>query len=186
MESFLRKALWLAISSLLIITGIVCILNPNITLASIAIFLGGTLLLSGVNNLFMYGEVYKQMEGSGWLLAEGILTIVLAFLCLFHQWVTVFTLPLIFSVWILFAGVSRLVNALDWKHVGLSSWWMIFLLGMVLLGFGVASMLKPVIAAITLSVLVGMILIFEGLDLLMKGFYFQKVARIVKQYLKGE
>lgn len=186
MKSFLRKVLWLAISSLLIITGIVCALNPDITLTSIAIFLGVALLLSGVNSLFMYGEIYNQMKGSGWILAEGILTIVLAFLCLFHQWVTTITIPLIFSVWILFSGVSRLVNALDWKQVGLSSWWTIFLLGMILIGLGIASMLEPVIAAITLSVLVGVILISEGIDLLIKGFYFQKVARTVKQYLKVE
>jgi len=184
MKKFWVKFFWVLTSILLIVSGVICIMNPDVTIVSIAVLLGISLLVSGISDLLTYVDIHKYVKESGWILVEGIITILFGLLCLFHQVITAITIPVIFTIWILFAGVSRLVSAIDFKDYGFSHWWIVLIWGILLVLLGISSLFEPVIAAFAISVILGTILIFQGITSLMKGYFVSQIMKKFTDFLK--
>ena len=73
------------------------------------------------------------------------------------------SLPILFTVWLLFSGVSRFVSAFDLKALGMRGWGWILALGIVLLVFGVVCMMDPWVSVVAVGVTVGLVFILEGI-----------------------
>ena len=82
---------------------------------------------------------------------------------LFNHWFTMMSLPILFTVWLLFSGVSRFVSAFDLKALGMRGWGWILALGIVLLVFGVVCMMDPWVSVVAVGVTVGLVFILEGI-----------------------
>ena len=59
--------------------------------------------------------------GSSWLLLDGVLTVIMSLFLLFNQWFTLLSLPFLFTVWLMFSGLSRFVSAFDLHAPGVTS-----------------------------------------------------------------
>lgn len=175
--------MWILIGVLLILFGFICALNPGVTLTSIALLLGIVLLISGLDDIFVYFKIHQDFSQAGWILAEGILTTILALLCLFNQMITTFTIPMIFSIWILFVGVTRIVSSFTLKDYGVEDWYLMLFTGILLSILGIASVFKPILASFTISMIVGFILIMQGVAVLIKGYYIDRVIKGLKKLL---
>ena len=88
-----------------------------------------------------------------------------------NQYITALTIPLVFSIWIIFVGISRIVSSLDFKQYGFKSWWGIMLWGILLVLFGILSMLEPIIASLAISFILGIILMSQGINSFIKWYY---------------
>ncbi len=165
------RVLWLISGALLIVVGIVAVCNPASTVASLAVFLGLAMLLSGISSIVGYGMATKYFVGGGWMLADGILTCVLALFVLFNSSVTASAIPFIFGLWVVFSSVERMACAFDLKRDGVSGWGWILALALLGIVMGVVALLDPIVAAVALSVIVGVLLISTGvMNLCMWGF----------------
>ena len=58
--------------------GIICLAVPGITEVTVAIAYGVILLVSGIADIVIFAVWGPQMLGAGWLLLDGILTILLS------------------------------------------------------------------------------------------------------------
>ena len=94
---------------LFIVGGVVILCNPVETLRTVAFFVGFLTLFSGIATLIIYGAAMHYFWGSGWVLLEGIVTILLSFLLIGNNWLVSASLPLIFGLWMLFSGVQKIV-----------------------------------------------------------------------------
>ena len=70
----------------------------------------------------------------------------------------------LFTVWLLFSGVSRFVSAFDLKALGMRGWGWILALGIVLLVFGVVCMMDPWVSVAAMGMTVGIVFLLEGVS----------------------
>lgn len=164
MKRTLLQVLWLVSGIILIFAGVVSILNPASTIVSIAFVLGLALCISGLFSIIIYVMIKRYNMGSGFILIDGIITFIVGLFILFNKFITAQAIPFIFGMWVLFSGVARLINSFDIKKARISSWWGVSLIGLAEIILGFISFFNPIIAAFTISVLVGMFLIAHGIS----------------------
>ena len=98
---------------LLIAAGIYCLCNEDVAVLSAGLMLGIFMLAAGIAEIVVFAGTSGVLIGSGWLLLDGVLTVIMSLFLLFNQWFTLLSLPFIFTVWLMFSGISRFVSAFD-------------------------------------------------------------------------
>lgn len=174
MNRTLSRVLWIVAGALLIVAGVVCLMSPGKALSGLALFLGIAMLLSGVADIVVFAVAHKYTAGSGWFLVDGILTVLLSIFILCNRWFTTVTLPLLFGMWLIFSGVSKFANSFDLQRLGIRGWGWFTALGIVLAVAGFLSFLNPLAGAVTITVLIGMFLILQGVASVLRGCFTQR------------
>lgn len=95
MNTFFSRVLWGIAGVLLIICGIVCLAQPAVALTTVTLFLGISMMVSGIVDIVIFAKGNNAMLGAGWFLVDGILTVLLSLLILFNQAFTALSLPFI-------------------------------------------------------------------------------------------
>lgn len=159
-----RSKIYLIISGILmILTGIIALMSPTATLVSIAWIMGVNTLVSGIMTLCFYFDEARGEIGGSSALFDGIANILFGMLYLCNNILVASILPYLFAMWALFIGIEMIVHCFDWKKVGIRRWWLELLLGILLAILGVLCCVKPVVGAVTISVLVGIAFITRGI-----------------------
>ena len=158
------RILNVAAGALLIAAGIYCLCNQDVALLSAGLLLGIFLLLSGVAEIVVFAAASGVMLGSGWLLLDGVLTVIMSLFLLFNQWFTMLSLPFLFTLWLLFSGISRFVGALDLRALGVRSWGWILALSILLMAAGFVCMMDPWVSVAAVGVTVGIVFLLEGVS----------------------
>lgn len=150
---------------LLVAAGIYCLCNQDVAVLSAGILLGLFMLCAGVLEIIIFSVGGGLIFGSGWLLLDGVLTVLLSMLLLFNQWFTMVSLPILFTLWLLFSGVLRFVSAFDLRVLGVRSWGLVLALGILLLVLGIVGLLDPVVSTVAFAITVGLVFILEGISI---------------------
>lgn len=98
MKTFTRILVLLA-GIAMIVLGIWFLFHPGISLLTSTLMIGFLLLISGIFHTISYFSDRKSQNVSGWVLADGILSILLGFLLLFNEFDGTLTLVLLFGMW---------------------------------------------------------------------------------------
>ena len=149
---------------LLIAAGIFCLCNKQAAVVSAGVILGVFMLCAGIVEIVLFSVGGGLVFGAGWLLLDGVLTVLLSMLLLFNRWFTMVSLPLLFTLWLLFTGVTRFVSAFDLKALGMRGWGWILALGIVLLVFGIVCMMDPWVSVTAMGMTVGIVFVLEGVS----------------------
>ena len=112
----------IAAGILLTAGGVFCLCNQDAAVVSAGILFGLFMLAAGIAEIVVFAGTSKTLLGSGWLLLNGVLTVIMALLLLFNQWFTLLSLPLLFTLWLLFSGIGRFVSAFDLRALGVRAW----------------------------------------------------------------
>lgn len=83
--------------------------------------LGIFMLAAGITEIVVFAGMSGVLIGSGWLPRDGVLTVIMSLFLLFNQWFTLLSLPFIFTVWLMFSGLSRFASAFDLHAPGVAS-----------------------------------------------------------------
>ena len=143
MSKTFSRVLWIISGVLLILCGILCLSRPVVALAAISLFLGLSMLFSGIVDIVIFARGRDRMVGSVWFLVDGILTVLL----------------------------SKFVNSFDLRRLGVRGWGWFTALGVLLAFGGFFSFLDPVAGALTLSILAGALLILQGLSSILRACF---------------
>ena len=100
MASKSMKVLNIIAGVLLIVAGIYCLCNQDIAAMTAGVMVGIFMLLSGVIEIVVFATTSGLLFGSGWLLLDGVLTVILSLFLLFNQWFTMMSLPFLFTLWL--------------------------------------------------------------------------------------
>ncbi|EUJ30553.1 hypothetical protein MFLO_10478 [Listeria floridensis FSL S10-1187] len=125
--------------------------------------IGALLLISGVFHIISYFIDQNYRHLSGWVLADGILSTLLAILLLSNQFAGAASLVLVFAMWVLFAGITRTIGAFSLKQDGFSSWGYVLVLGILGILLGFIALFNPVVSAVGIVFLMGFFFILEGI-----------------------
>ncbi len=158
MRSSMLRVLSVIAGVLLIIAGIICLCNQETAILSVGLLLGIFMLVSGIVQIIMFVRGREMYFSSAWLLLDGILTVLLSLFLLFNRAFTLLSLPMLFALWLLFSGVSRIVAAVDLRALGSRRWGWILALGIILLVVGFIGLMDPWLSVQALGVTLGICL----------------------------
>ena len=164
MSSKAMKVLNIISGVLLIATGIYCLCNQDIAAMTAGLMVGIFMLISGIIEIIVFAATSGVMFGSGWLLLDGVLTVILSLFLLFNQWFTMMSLPFLFTLWLLFSGISRFVSAFDLKALGVHNWGWVLAVGVVLIIAGFICMMDPWVSVAAMGLTVGLVFLLEGVS----------------------
>lgn len=175
MNQTLSRILWVIAGVLLLIAGVICIADPSVVLVAMPLYLGISMMISGIVDIVIFAKGNRYMSGSGWFLADGILTVLLSLFILFHQTFTMLSIPYIFGMWLLFSGISKFVNSFELKRMEVRGWGWFTAMGVLLAIAGILSFWNPVLELVTMGVLVGVLLIFQGTASILRACFSNRI-----------
>ncbi len=149
---------------LLVAAGVYCLCNQDVAVLSAGLLLGLFMLVSGIIEIAVFAGTSGVLIGSGWLLLDGVLTVIMSMFLLFNQWFTMLSLPFLFTIWLLFSGISRFVSAFDLRALGVRSWGWVLVIGILLIIGGFICMMDPWVSVVAIGVTVGIVFILEGVS----------------------
>ena len=149
---------------LLIAAGIYCLCNEDVAVLSAGLMLGIFMLAAGIAEIVVFAGTSGVLIGSGWLLLDGVLTVIMSLFLLFNQWFTLLSLPFLFTVWLIFSGISRFVSAFDLHALGVRGWGWVLAVGILLMAAGLLCMMDPWVSAAAVGVTVGLVFLLEGIS----------------------
>ena len=164
MSSKSMKLLNVISGVLLIAVGIYCLCNQDIAAMTAGLMIGIFMLVSGVIEIIVFAATSGVMFGSGWLLLDGVLTVILSLFLLFNQWFTMMSLPFLFTLWLLFSGISRFVSAFDLRAFGVRGWGWVLAIGIILMVAGFICMMDPWVSFAAIGLTVGLVFLMEGVS----------------------
>ncbi len=159
------RILNIAAGALLIAAGVYCLCNEDAALLSAGLILGLFMLAAGVIEIAIFAGAGGVIVSSGWLLLDGVLAVVMSLFLLFNQWFTVFSLPIVFTAWLLFSGISRFVSAIDLQAFGVKSWGWVLAIGILLIIGSFICMADPWISVVAIGLTMGIVFILEGVSI---------------------
>ena len=112
------------------------------------------------------GEGIKALRGKwGWIVALGIIFMIAGVIALGSVVMATETAVLVVGIMMVMAGVAEIIAAFNVKDWGKFAMWM--LLGLLYVAAGVICWMNPIMAATTLTLFLGIALIFGGI---VRGF----------------
>lgn len=174
---------WLGILGgvILIIIGGYAIFNPSITILSITLYIAIALLIIGIFNIINYFEKKKENKSSGWILIDGLVNIILAIFLLSNDHISSNLIPIIFGIWMLFLGIQRIGLSMNIKKLNSPYWKIMMVLGIIAIVFSIIICIKPIVAALAISMIVGIILIFYGIMTITASISISKLYKYFKE-----
>lgn len=176
--------IWLCLSGvLLVILGVICIVRPDITLVSAAWILGCFTLVEGITKLIFTLKTQRFIPNSGTRMLSSLLDIFFGCFFLFNILQTAISLPVVFSLWVMIEGVIIAVDSFDYKKVGFSQWWIILVLGVAGAVLGFYGLRNLDVAAKTLSVLIGIGIVANGLAYILALIGINRFEKKIENFL---
>jgi len=164
---------WLValVGLLSIVAGVIIVVKPGDSLATLAVIAGIFLLLDGI--LELAESFMRTTRNRGVVALFGAITAIVGVLLIRHPVGGVTAVALLIGLWLIVIGVIRFATAFDeYAHRG---WYA--LAGVIELIAGIAIVANPNIGFATLAILVGIGFIINGLGLAALGWALHEARR---------
>jgi uncharacterized membrane protein HdeD (DUF308 family) len=153
-----------------LVAGVIIVLEPSHSLATLAVVAGIFLLLDGIIELVE--SLGHSVENRGLAAVIGVLGIVIGILLIRHPTHAVTAIGLLVGIWLIAAGVLRLLRAVALGALRL--WGIVISLLEVAVGIAIVS--EPHIGYTTLAVLLGIWLIINGVGMTALGLAIRRLG----------
>jgi uncharacterized membrane protein HdeD (DUF308 family) len=177
----LSRAWWLLLLRGLVTVafGIICLVQPGISLASLVLVFGAYCLADGILGVWMAISGARDNEHRWLLLLWGLLGIGVGVLTFMAPGITALALLFYIAIWAIATGVLELVAAIRLRKE-IDNEWLLLLSGIASVAFGVLLAAQPGAGALTVLWLIGAYAIVFGVLLLMLAFKTRKFVSKLK------
>ena len=133
----------LALSVAFIILGLMLLIMPETSLLWICYAFGIVVLMTGAVCLFQYAKLRGTGFTAPFMLVGGVITVGLGIFTLLKPEVVASFLPIVFGLFILVDGCSRIGSAIDLAKRKGQKWWVLLLLSLLSIALGVLLLANP-------------------------------------------
>ena len=145
-----------------IVVGMMLLVMPETSLLWICNIFGVVVLITGIVCLIQYARIRGTGFTAPFMLVGGVITAELGIFTLAKPQVVASFLPVVFGIFIIVDGLSRLGTAIDLAKRKGQKWWVLLLLSIVSVALGALLVLHPFGAAVSVVMVCGILLIVEG------------------------
>ncbi|MCD7736080.1 MAG: DUF308 domain-containing protein [Lachnospiraceae bacterium] len=185
MEFFKKMRMNMTVNAILtIFIGVLFVLNPGGTTGTIALIAGIAILVSGIVDIVRYVSDRGYEVFAGGSLFGGVIKCVLGVFMVTHTGTVITLLLYILSIFVIISGVNCLQSSTQLKRAGVSGWAFNMTLAVVILAAGIFMLFFPFDAASTAVMIVGVILIADGVTELFTSWRMKKIGKDFQKAMK--
>lgn len=170
---------------LMILTGAICFINPGQTFLALAFIVGMVMVINGVIQTLAYLSgrgLHNKGDNNGWILVDGLITLLLGILVLCNQLVAESVIPMVFGMWVLVSGILRIEAATRInKEKKLTNFKNAMITGVITSLIGLFGFINPLVTFFTTTFLLGFFFIMQGINILELGI---NMPHEKKSYIK--
>lgn len=185
----MKKLKWnmVVMSAVYIALGAVLLLWPDTILDWICYVVGALVALSGVVQIVRFFAARERLYFAPMTLTLGLVCLGLGLFLIVRSDIVQTVLPVVFGLFIVFDSVVRIQGALELRRCGYGNWWSGLALAALSVALGCVMIFNPPAANNTLVMMIGVILIIEGVLNLVSILYTQTaVRRFMKKHPAAE
>lgn len=167
---------------LLLITGILFILlslwvlfTPLASFLTLAWVISIGFVFSGISEIVYSITNRKQLPSWGWVLAGGILTLILGLHLSVRPGLTALILCFYIGFWLLFRSIMQVSNSFELKSIGVKKWGWILALGILGIIVSLVLLWNPAATSVAVSYWMGFGIFFFGLLQIVLAFGLRKI-----------
>ncbi len=160
---------------LMIIGGAFCLMNPGISYSLLLWIIIVAMLASSITGIMTWSARKKAGIASSWDLAASIISLVFAVILIasFAMRITALVMLLyLVMAWMIFTGIVRIIQAFNMRSMLQSgdpaggNWGGVMCFGILMVIAGMFGFTEPLLAAITIGIVIGVNLVIHGIELL--------------------
>ncbi len=170
------QVLWVLSCVVLMFAGIFVLNKPDSVLETISWELGLCMLFSGVINIFIYIKNRWYIHGARWLLADGMITVLLSIFPIVHDAVLPQVIPVFFGIWELSLGVMKFIEAIELNDEKIKGWFWFIIIGTFEMLSGVVSLIEPIDHAIGHNHVIAIIFFVQSIGFIFKIFMYNRLT----------
>ena len=164
---------------LALIFGLIALFFPRILLFAFIVVFAVYAIIDGVFSVIVAIRERESWKRWGWVLAEGILSILAGIFALVFPGLTALILLYIIAAWAILTGITEIVAAVALREY-LSREWALVLAGALSLAFGILLFAFPGAGILSLLWLVGVYSLVFGVLLIIRAFQLRAWASTVR------
>jgi uncharacterized membrane protein HdeD (DUF308 family) len=169
MNTLLYRNWWaLTIKGILsVIFGLIIFLSPGIGAIALAYYFGILAFIAG--SFMVVGAVTNKASNPhwGWWLFEGVLDVIFGVIVISYPLMSIAIFILFIGVWAIFMGMAQVISFFTVSAKGKG----LFLFGGIIsIIFGILLILNPIFGAMSLTMLIGIFVLFYGIFAIMLSF----------------
>lgn len=148
----------------LFVLGILIFIFPAQSYVGMSVIFGWVILVSGIFQVVLSAANRHFVTGRGWMLAGGIIEIVIGLILIFNTTLSAATLPIFLAFWLMFRGFSAIGLGGDMNAMEVSGSGWTIASGILLLLCSLWILFQPlVIGTAAVIIWVGISLLFAGI-----------------------
>ena len=117
------------------------------------------------------------MDNWRWKLAEGILDVLFGFILIANPEITAVVIPFMIGFWAVFYGILLTVGAFSSVKFNLA----LLIAGIMTIILGYIIMFNPIVLGLTISIWIGITLLFVGISNVFFAFDIKKIKKAVTE-----
>lgn len=153
--------------------------HPIGSLLGLAVFIGVTLLITGIFQIIAGIMVSSVDDNWGWRLAEGIIDVIFAMVLLSNPDITAAVFPFIVGFWMIVYGIMIFSGSFKSKKEGDGNWWLSLLGGILTVLFGWFVMTDFLVGTIAITMWIGIGLLILGIVNIAVSFRLKKLNKAI-------
>jgi uncharacterized membrane protein HdeD (DUF308 family) len=168
----LQKLWWFTLlrGIILVILAFFVFRHPANALMGVAIYIGISLLITGLLQTGASIGFKDLFPNWGWILAGGLFDIVFGFVLLSNPALTASTLPFVVGFWIIISGIMSFADAFQSKKEEVPLWWLGLLSGVLSVVIGYMIMSNLLFGALAITTWMGFGFAIVGIVNIVIGF----------------
>lgn len=182
------KYWWISpiIGVIAIILGVLCLANPLTTLSMLAALFVAGFILSGLFEVVFAISNKEILNGWGWTLASGIISILFGLILLVMPIETITVLLFFVGFWAMFQSIWAIGSAIELQKSGLKGWGWVLAFGIIGLIFSFILITNPLFAAGFIIYLFAFILLTYGFVRIFYGFRLRSIHKELEKIDKED
>ncbi|MBW7870505.1 MAG: DUF308 domain-containing protein [Flavobacteriia bacterium] len=156
---------------------------------SLVLLFSLSFLISGILDIWFSVENRDELEGWGWYLASGILSLLIGILLFAKPLTAAAVLPVFVGFVLLFRSFQGLGFAFELKNYGVMNWGNLAILSVLGIVFSIILLANPIFTGLSLVVFTALTFIFVGISAIVLSFQLKQLKTFptkVKKDLKDK
>ena len=144
-----------------VIFGVLALLYPPGAIAALVVLFGAYALVDGIFNIVAAVRTPRGGQRWGWLLFEGIVSVIAGLVTLFWPGPTALALILLIGSWSIVTGIAEIAAAIRLRKQ-IQGEWLLALSGVLSVAFGALIFVAPAAGAVAIAIWIGAYAIVFG------------------------
>lgn len=154
----------LVVGIIVLILGILMFVYPGASYITLSLLFGIVILISGISYVVM--STARTLRGRGWLLASGIIEIILGIILTIWPAISAVSIPYFLGFWLLFKGFTMIGIGSDMSDVKGSGWGWTIVTAILLIICSFIILIQPIVFGIEAVIIwIGVSFIIAGISL---------------------